>query len=107
MKNITNHIIRQYHKFDSPPFQTGFNMQVLTGTTKAQTKYGLLCTLLEWTHITRHDLITHNIWHIPETNNNQELNIMPMPMPMHEHKLAIERNYWNTTKDTSKAKHWQ
>jgi hypothetical protein len=77
-KNITNHIIRQYHKIDSPPFHMGFNMQVVTGPTKAQTKYGWLCTLLEWTNITRHYLITHNLWSKPETNNNQELNTMPM-----------------------------
>jgi hypothetical protein len=45
-KKITNHIIRQYQKIDSPPFQTGFNMQVVTGPEKAHTKYGWLCTLL-------------------------------------------------------------
>jgi hypothetical protein len=28
---ITNHIIKQYHKIDSPPFNTGFNMLVVTG----------------------------------------------------------------------------
>jgi hypothetical protein len=53
-------------------------MQVVTGRAKAQTKYGWLCTLLEWTNITRHDPITGNIWPKPETTNNQELNIMPM-----------------------------
>jgi hypothetical protein len=45
-KNITNHLIRQYHKIDSPSFQTGFNMIILTGP-KLQTKYEWLCTLLE------------------------------------------------------------
>jgi hypothetical protein len=30
-KKITNHIIKQYHKIDSPPFNTGFNMLVVTG----------------------------------------------------------------------------
>jgi hypothetical protein len=53
-------------------------MQVVTGPTKSQTKYGWICTLLEWTHITRHHLITRNLWPKPETNNNQELNTMPM-----------------------------
>jgi hypothetical protein len=45
-KNIMNHIIHQYHKIDSAPFQTGLNMQVVTGPTKVQTKYGWLYTLL-------------------------------------------------------------
>jgi hypothetical protein len=40
-KKITNHIILQYHKIDSDPFQTGFNMQVVLGPTKVQTKYVL------------------------------------------------------------------
>jgi hypothetical protein len=30
-KKITNHIIKQYHKIDSPPFNTGFNMLVVEG----------------------------------------------------------------------------
>jgi hypothetical protein len=78
LKKIMNHIITQYHKIDSPPFQTGFNMQVVSGPTKVQTKYGWICTLLKWTNITRHNLITHNLWPKPETNNNHELNTMPM-----------------------------
>jgi hypothetical protein len=102
-KKITNHIIRQYHTIDSPPFHMGFNMQVVTGPTKAPTKYGWLCTLLEWTNIARHDLITRNLWPKPETNNNQELN----KIPMHEHQWGTESNSWNTTKDTAKAKNWQ
>jgi hypothetical protein len=53
-------------------------MQVVTGPTKSQTKYGWLCTLLEWTNITCHDLITRNLWPKPETTNNQELNTMPV-----------------------------
>jgi hypothetical protein len=53
-------------------------MQVVTGPAKAQTKYGWLCTLLELTNITRHDIITRNLWPKPETTNNQELNIMAM-----------------------------
>jgi hypothetical protein len=57
-KKITNHIIRQYQKIDSPPYNTGFNMLVVTGPAKTQTKYRWLCTLLEWTNTTHHDLIT-------------------------------------------------
>jgi hypothetical protein len=38
-KKITNHIIKQYHKIDSPPFKTGFNMLVVMGPAKTQTKY--------------------------------------------------------------------
>jgi hypothetical protein len=37
-KKITKHIIRQYQKIDSPPFNTGFNMLVTTGPAKTQTK---------------------------------------------------------------------
>jgi hypothetical protein len=43
------------------PFQMGFNMQVVMDPTKAQTKYSWMWTLLEWTNITRHDLITRNL----------------------------------------------
>jgi hypothetical protein len=53
-------------------------MTVVTGPSKTQTKYGLLCTLLEWTTTTHHDLITRNIWPKPETTTSQELNKMPM-----------------------------
>jgi hypothetical protein len=81
----------------------GFNMQAVTGPTKAQTKYSWICTLLEWTNITRQDLITCNLWPKPETNNNQELNTMPM----HEKPWDTESNSWSTTKDTAKAKTWQ
>jgi hypothetical protein len=102
-KKITNYIIIQYQKIDSPPFQAGFNMQVVTGPEKAQTKYGWLCTLLEWTNITLHNLSTHNLWPKPETTNNQELNTIPM----HENKWGTERNSWNTTKDTVTTKTWQ
>jgi hypothetical protein len=76
-KMITNHLIHQYHTIDSPPFQTGFNMIILTGP-KLQMKYKWLCTLLEWTNTTYNDLITRNLWHKPEKSNNQELNTMPM-----------------------------
>jgi hypothetical protein len=37
-KKITNHIIRQYQKTDSPPFNTGFNMLVITGPAKDTNK---------------------------------------------------------------------
>jgi hypothetical protein len=45
-KKITNHIIKQYHKIDSPPFNTGFNMIVVQGPSTTDTKYGWLCILL-------------------------------------------------------------
>jgi hypothetical protein len=60
-KKITNHIIRQYQKIDSLPFNTVFNMLVATGPAKTHTKYGWLCTLLKWTNTTHHNLITHNL----------------------------------------------
>jgi hypothetical protein len=44
-KKINNHIISQYHKINSPPFQTGFNIRILAGP-KQQTKYAWLCALL-------------------------------------------------------------
>jgi hypothetical protein len=77
-------------------------MNLVSGPTKVQTKYGWVCTLLKWTNSTHHDLITRNLWPKPETNNNQELNTMPM----HENKWATESNYWGTTKDTAKARQW-
>jgi hypothetical protein len=61
-KKITNHIIKQYQKIDSPPFNTVFNMIVVQGPSTTDTKYGWLCILLKWTNSTRHDLITHNLW---------------------------------------------
>jgi hypothetical protein len=51
-KKITNHIIKPYHKIDSPPFNTGFNMLVVKGPSPTHTKYRWLCVLLEWTNIT-------------------------------------------------------
>jgi hypothetical protein len=102
-ENISTHIIKQYQKINSPPFQMGFNMQVVTGPAKAHKKYGWLCTLLEWTNITRHDLITRNLWPTPETTNSQELNTMPM----HDIKWGTYSNSWNTTKNTVKANNWQ
>jgi hypothetical protein len=35
-KKITNHIIRQYHKIDSPLFNMGFNMLVIMGPAKTK-----------------------------------------------------------------------
>jgi hypothetical protein len=45
-------------------------MQVVLGPTKLQTKFGWICTLLEWTNITRHNLITRNLWPKPGTQKN-------------------------------------
>jgi hypothetical protein len=80
----------------------GFNMKVVSGPTKVQTNYGWLCTLLEWTNSTRHNLITRNLWPTPETNNNQEINTMPM----HENKWATDRNSLVPSKNIAKAKPW-
>jgi hypothetical protein len=46
-KKITHHVIIQYQKIDSPPFNTGFNMLVVTGPSPTHTKYGWRCVLLE------------------------------------------------------------
>jgi hypothetical protein len=70
-KKITNHIIKQYQKIYSPPFNTGFNTIVVTGPSPTHTKYGWLCILLEWTNSTRHHLITRNLWPKPEITTNQ------------------------------------
>jgi hypothetical protein len=64
-KKITNNTIRQYHKIDSPPFNTGFNMIIAWGPSASDTKYRWLCILLDWTNSTHHDLITHNLWPKP------------------------------------------
>jgi hypothetical protein len=78
-------------------------MKIVTGQPKLQTKYRWLCTHLEWTNSTRHDIITQNLWPKSETSNNQELNTMPM----HEKQWATESNSWGKTKDTANAKQWQ
>jgi hypothetical protein len=65
-------------------------------------KYGWLCTLLEWTNTTRHDLITRKLWPKPETTNSQELNTMPM----HDKQWGTYSNLLNTTKNTAKVKPW-
>jgi hypothetical protein len=46
-KKITNHIIRQYQKIDSPPFNARFNMIIVQGPSASDTKYGWLCILLD------------------------------------------------------------
>jgi hypothetical protein len=65
-KKITNHIIRQYQKIDSQPFNAGFNVIIVKGPSASDTKYGWLYILLDWTNNTRHDLITRNLWSKPE-----------------------------------------
>jgi hypothetical protein len=77
-KKITNHIIKQYQKIDSPPFYTGFNMLVVYGPSATQKKYEWIINLLTWTTNTRHDLLSRNIWPKPEIKTGQELNTMPM-----------------------------
>jgi hypothetical protein len=69
--------MEQYQKINEPAFQTGFNVRILAGP-KLQTKYVWLSTLLVWTHNTRHDLVSCNLWPQPEVANKQELNTMPM-----------------------------
>jgi hypothetical protein len=99
---ITNHIIKQYQKIDSPPFNTGFNMLGVTGPSPTHTKYGWLCILLKWTNITRHDLITHNLWPKPETATSQDLNTMPM----HGKQWGTNVNSWKSQGTTAKSKTW-
>jgi hypothetical protein len=94
--------MRQYQKIDSPPFNTGFNMLFVPGPAKAQTKYRWICTLLEWTNMIRHDLITRNLWTKPETTTSQELNTIPM----HDKQWGTDSNSWNTTKNTAKIRPW-
>jgi hypothetical protein len=102
LKKITNHIIRQYQKIDSPPFNMGLNMLVITGPAKTYTKYGWLCALLERTNTTRNDLITRNLWPKPETTTNQELNTMPM----HDKQWDTDGNSWKSHATTAKSKTW-
>jgi hypothetical protein len=99
-KKITNHIIRQYQKIDFPPFNTGFNMIIVRGPSTADTKYGWLCILLEWTNSTRHDLTTHNLWPKPEITTNQELNTMPM----HDKQWGTDLNSWKAHGMAAKSK---
>jgi hypothetical protein len=66
------------------------------------TKYGWLCILLEWTNITRHDLITRNLWPKPEIKNNQEINTIPM----HDKQWGSDINSWKSHRTTKKSKTW-
>jgi hypothetical protein len=101
-KKITKHIIKQYQKIDSPPFNTGFNMIVLQCTSTTDTKYGWLCILLEWTNSTHHDLFTRNLWSKPEITTNQKLNTMPM----HDNQWGADINSWKSHGTTTKSKTW-
>jgi hypothetical protein len=99
---ITNHIIRQYQKIDSQPFNTGFNMIIVREPSASDTKYGWLCILLDWTNSMRHDLITRNLWPKPEIAINQELNTMPM----HDKPWGTEINSWRSHGTAAKSKTW-
>jgi hypothetical protein len=99
-KKIANHIIKQYQKIESPLFNTGFNMLVVTGPSPTHTKYGWLCVLLECTNITRHDLITRNLWPKPEITTNQELNTMTM----HDKQWGTDINSWKYQGIIAKSK---
>jgi hypothetical protein len=101
-KKITNHIIRQYQKIDSQPFNAGFNMIIVEGPSASNTKYGWLCILLDWTNNTRHDLITRNLWPKPEITTNQELNTMPL----HDKPWGTELNSWRSKGTATKSKTW-
>jgi hypothetical protein len=101
-KKITNHIIRQYEKIDSQPFNTGFNIIIVRGPSASDTKYGWLCILLDWTNSTRHDLITYNFWPKPEIKTNQELKTMPM----HDKPRGTELKSWESHGMTEKSKTW-
>jgi hypothetical protein len=101
-KKITNHIIRQYQKIDSQPLNTGFNMIIVKGTSASDTKYEWPCILLEWTNITRNDIITRNLWPKPEIAANQELNTMPM----HDKPWGTELNSRRSQGTSAKSKTW-
>jgi hypothetical protein len=49
-------------------------MIIVQGPSTTNTKYGWLCILLEWTNITHHDLITHNLWPKPEITTRSKPN---------------------------------
>jgi hypothetical protein len=53
-RQITNHIIKQYQKIDSPPFYTSFNMIVVNGPSATQTKYEWILKLITWKTTTCH-----------------------------------------------------
>jgi hypothetical protein len=101
-KKITNHIIRQYQKMDSQPFNTGFNMIIIKGPSASNTKYGWLYILLDWTNNTHHDLITRNLWPKPEITTSQELSTMPI----HDKPFGTELNSWRFRGKATTSKTW-
>jgi hypothetical protein len=101
-KKITNHIIKQYQKIDSPPFYTGFNMIVVDGPSTNQTKYEWIINLLTCTTASRHDLLSRNLWPKPEIKTGQELNTMPM----HDNQWGNGTNAWRSQGPSYKTKSW-
>jgi hypothetical protein len=65
-KKITNHVIKQYQKVDSPTFYTGFNLIVVNCPSTNQTKTEWILMLLKWTTASRHDLLSRNLWPKPD-----------------------------------------
>jgi hypothetical protein len=102
-KKITNHIIKQYQKVDSPPCHTGFNMIVVNGPSANQTKYEWILMLLKWTTASFHDLLSRSLWPKPEIRTGQELNIKPM----HDNQWGTETNTWKAYGHSDKTKSWQ
>jgi hypothetical protein len=99
---ITNHIIKQYQKVDSPPFYTGFDMIVVNGPSAKQTKYAWILVLIKWTTTCRHDLLSCNLWPKPEIKTGQELNTMPM----HDKQWGTKTNTWRSHGPSDKTKSW-
>jgi hypothetical protein len=99
-KKITNYIIKQYQKIDSPPFYTGFNMIVVKVPSANQTKYAWIIKLLTWTTDTRHNLLSRNLWPKPEIKTGQELNTMPM----HAYQWGNTTNTWRSQGSSDKAR---
>jgi hypothetical protein len=101
-KKITNHIIKQYQKIDSPSFYTSFNMIVVDGPSANQTKYEWIVKILTWTTATRHDLLSRNLWPKPEIKTGQELNTMPM----HANQWGNTTNTWRSQGLSDKTRSW-
>jgi hypothetical protein len=101
-KKITNHIIKQYQKIDSPPFYTGFNMIAVDGPSANQTKYEWIIKLLTWTTASRHDLLSRDLWPKPEIKTGQELNTMPI----HDNQWGTATNTWRSHGPSDKTKSW-
>jgi hypothetical protein len=101
-KKITNHIIKQYPKIDSPPFYTGFSMIVVDGPSAKQTKYEWIIMILTWTTASRHNLLSRNLWPKPEIKTGQELNTMPM----HDKQWGTKTNTWRSHGPSDKTKSW-